>query len=195
MAVNDIYSVQVLGTLHGQRVQCTLHYRESVTGVGGGSTALASLADASPGNEFRIQLSNEYRYDGCLVQKIWPLPVLESVLDATAAGNGSIVQNSLPSEVAAVITKRTGLAGRKYRGRAYVPGIPVTYETDSQLNSTGLTGIGAIATKLATALTGSGWTFFPTLYHRAAHTYNDLSQCTARPILRCQRRRQVGRGV
>lgn len=42
---------------------------------------------------------------------------------ATGAGPGSVVGEFAPNNVAAVVSFRTGLAGRSFRGRNYIPGI------------------------------------------------------------------------
>jgi len=67
-------------------------------------------------------------------------PIASPVLAATAAGTG--VVNSLPPEVAEVISLRTGSRGKRYRGRIYLP--PMTI---NQVLTTG-----NLASSLATSL-------------------------------------------
>lgn len=194
MAVGDVLQVTVLGTLHGQTIQNVLHYYESTSGAGNNAVGLAQTAGSSVGGTFRTNLAAEYTYQGTMAQKIWPLPKTLSATDTTAAGAGDIASNSLPSSVAATITKQTSLAGHRFRGRIYVGGVPSSYENDSQLSAAGLAGIGAIATAIETPLSANGFTWTPVLWHRDTNAFTFVVNALARSILRVQRRRQVGRG-
>lgn len=48
---------------------------------------------------------------------------------------GSVVSEPHPEEVAAVIQRRTGLAGRHKRGRIFLPFVPETFTADSTLTT------------------------------------------------------------
>lgn len=48
----------------------------------------------------------------------------EYVLDSTTVSAGTYAGNSLPNQAALVVTWRTLLSGRSYRGRTYIPGVP-----------------------------------------------------------------------
>lgn len=138
--------------------------------------------------------SNELMHNQVIVQRFWPLPPTVPVANATAPGAGQAAVPSLPTEVAAVITKKTSFAGRKYRGRVYVGGIPNTGVANSQLVAAQMTNMNTLAAALGPALIQGGYTFLPIIWHKATKTNDTISACQARPIVRSQRRRQVGKG-
>jgi len=196
MAIGDIYQVTVSGTLHGQLTNSVLHYRETVSGGADGSVQLATAIDATlAGVSFRANASSEWRYDFTVSQRIRPLPILLAVTVNLNAGAGQAGSNSLPSSVASVIRKRTALAGRKFRGRTYIPGVPSAVEVDSQLTAAGLTALQTLATQMAGTVGIGAWDFAPVIFHRATGTSTLITACVATAVLRNQRRRQIGKGA
>jgi len=198
MATNDIHRVVIEGTLHAQTVQTVLHYLTTVdTGLSpvAQATALAARVAAIVVPQLKSIQSAEYAHTRIIVQKIFPLPPRLPIINTTALGAGSVAGSSLPCADCAVITKRTIFAGRKYRGRIFVPGVPVTSELDSQLSPAALTTWQAVADAINVALVQApGDTWAMTLWHKSTSTNDVVTQLIARPILRSQRRRQVGRG-
>lgn len=194
MALGDIYSVVVRGTLQGQTILNTLHYRESVTAGTGGQAALATIADSTLGQAWRNGLSQDFTYNDVTVQHIWPLPVTYPTVNGTDTGVGAVASASSPSEVAAVITKRTAFAGPFYRGRAFISGIALSGITGASLNATGITQLTNHVTAMGTVLTSGGYSFTPIIWHRHVNTYSDQAGLVLRLTLRAQRRRQPGRG-
>lgn len=116
---------------------------------------------------------------------------------------GSKTNDVLPPQDAAVITWRTGLAGRSYRGRSYVP-----YQNEGEQNAGVLAG-GAL-TSLTTAaqaiLTQYGPTGVSTHWRacvlsrrlngaiRPVPVGTNIVGFVVRSTIRSQRRRQLGRG-
>ena len=69
--------------------------------------------------------------------------------------NGGISSQAMAAGIAKAIRCQSGLAGRSYRGRIFLPGIPVAYgTTDEQdlLNSTGIANLTTVATGLFAGL-------------------------------------------
>lgn len=60
---------------------------------------------------------------------VWENPVIPSV-------PGTVVSPSMPGNVAFVVSLRTGLAGRSFRGRNYVAGIPDNVQTSNVVSQT-----------------------------------------------------------
>ena len=78
---------------------------------------------------------------------------------AAAAVPGTGVGNPIPNEVAAVITLRTALAGRSFRGRAYFSGAIVTQNSATGSIVAGFnTALTTFMTNVQTALAASGIT-------------------------------------
>jgi hypothetical protein len=198
MAVNDTFRVILEQTLHNQKVVSVLHYRETATAPvnAEGATGLAARVAAIIVPALKGIQSVELVHDRVVVQHFHPPPVNVPVLNATAAGPGGVAGDSLPTEVTAVITKTTPYAGPKYRGRMYVAGVPVSSENNSQLSAAALIAWNAAAAAMMVTLTspaGDDWDMI--VWHKATSTFDYVSSLMARPVLRSQRRRQIGKGV
>lgn len=194
MAAGDYYRGTVMATLHGQSIQNVFHYRVN-TAPGGDQTAAFSVAFQNIGAAMKEVLSNEWVFVGCVVQKFYPTPPEYAIWNYTGAGAGEVAENSLPTTVAATITKQTLYAGRLYRGRSFIAGLPVTYDDDSLLSSAAITALTPLATLIGQQISYSGYTFDPIIYHRVGGTHTLITQATVRAPLRVQRRREVGRGI
>jgi hypothetical protein len=97
------------------------------TSYGGGGAALLSACNT-------LTVVNDYTFTSLAA------PIASVVLAASAAGPGT--GNSLPAEVAEVLSLRTANRGKRYRGRIYLPPMTVT----------NLAASGNLASSLATSL-------------------------------------------
>lgn len=92
------------------------------TVIGGGATQdeIVTSIDASIRAHLRACLAADATYYGMTLHKILPVPpTLPSVILANAAGLGAT--NGNPPQVSSLISWKTAFAGRKFRGRMYVP--------------------------------------------------------------------------
>lgn len=195
MAVGDVYQITVVGLHHGQQVVNVLHYQVLVGAAADYSAELANLWSNQNLNNYRACCSAEYRCTGLLSQKVKPIPALTAVSLTIGEGTGTGSANSLPSSNSVVITKRSAIAGRTGRGRIYMPGVPTTFEDNSQVTGAGLNVYNNFAqTALTMENDGSTLQVQMTLLSRKTLTTRLVVSVDARPILRNQRRRQVGRG-
>jgi len=205
MAVNDLLELTFLSTLHNQEVRNVRHYRVSL--ISGGSptaeqqeSALISISSQIT-TAMKNCASNEWALYGQKCQRVWPVPRTVGTYSSGNAGAGAVSENSLPSEVTAVVKLKTAFAGRKYRGRMYMAGVPVTFETDSLITGAGQTLYNTLSSVLdgvlGIAVGGISYEFTPIILHRSAPgTWTDILNTTGLvdPILRSQRRRQPGKG-
>jgi hypothetical protein len=202
----DIFEVVFGGRQHGQDTRNVVHFRVRTTSGSGAPTdaqleaaILAGVWVNGMRDEMRQQLSSEWSLLFTKAQRLSPGPRSAGVVSVEDAGPGSIPGNALPTAVAAVIQKRTAFAGRRYRGRMYVPGIPASYENDSSLSAEGVTAMEQLANNLdqifvATAA-AVAFTFEPILLHRDVQGgYTLVTGHGVDSVLRTQRRRQVGKG-
>lgn len=105
-------------------VQCAINVRHYRVEDADGLTTdedLAHLLSDSIGPSYRAILCDNAMYRGCGVQRISPLPKTLEVFSIEEQGAGSVVGEPLPGQVSGLISFKTALAGREYRGRAYVP--------------------------------------------------------------------------
>lgn len=184
---------------------------DSHTGNGGNLAQLAALLNAALDDDYKGLLSVGATYRGVQVQRVWPTPPTVAESNVTTAGVGLVAGDMQPKQVSGLITFTTGLAGRKYRGRLYVPfpgeasnavlGVPVAAYV------TGLTNLGSLYTASYSPGAGADTSFvqpiIPTRVLRAGTGgttgkppiydlnggYNRVIASFARPFWATQRRR------
>lgn len=200
-AIEDIWELRLVGSLHGQTTINTWHYATVAAEVANLSAAnLQSVAETFNDGVLDVLAaltSEEQSYDLIQLQKIAPTRyiVYQAVPGATA---GQVVGNSLPSAVSVVTKRQTIFAGTAGRGRCYFSGIPQGSEQDSELNA-------AAAAQWQTFASGvfvgsisvpGVITLAPIIWGKEFQTNNGLVVVgSADSVLRYQRRREVGRGI
>jgi len=106
-------------------------------------------------------------------------------------GNRSSIHE--PYNVTTTISWRTGLAGRKYRGRIYVPGLTEDEtNTDDTIASFVVTILAAAAQSLITRI--GALTHNLVVFHVLTNTFTEITSYVIENILDSQRRRLPGRG-
>lgn len=102
-------------------------------------------------------LNNQASFKGGAIQNVWPLPVGGVVYSGSSAGAGTGGATALPQQVSGIITWGTILAGRRYRGRSYIP-FPSTAQNDTDDTPTAayVTLLNAIGTRIKTGITVVG---------------------------------------
>lgn len=114
--------------------------------------------------------------------------------------NGASTAESMPNNVAACISIRTGLAGRSFRGRNYVPGLTIANIDHNELNSTSLAAIVDVYEALIAPVPASAWNMsvvsrFTAGAPRAEGIATPVTQVVfVDNIVDSQRRRLPGRG-
>ncbi len=114
---------------------------------------------------------------------------------------GSVTGNATPNNCAAVVTARTALRGRSYRGRNYIPGIPYSYLLSMvQLTTAAMAYYLADFYALFVVETGVGmWRAVHSRYHDKAPRITGVSEriwtYSIDAYLDSQRRRLAGRGI
>lgn len=135
-----------------------------------------------------------------------PVLIAEYTYSNPPVGGQTI--DSMANQVAAIISWRTGIAGRRYRGRTYVSGLPEQAMTGGQIEQGTLNALTLYANELAVMDDGLGGSFqlcivsdpdshlpqpTPPPGKRQA-TYDIATQYIIRPIPGTQRRRRIGVG-
>lgn len=142
MAVNDIYQLAVRGVANGQQHVHTLHFRENVATSGSPEDVLIDDWQGACRTAYR----NLFQADNTPVLVIvaarvaaagaLPVPVERAEAGATQVGTRTVAGDSLPPWLACVNTVRTGLAGRRHRGRYFLGGLREADQDGGVLNST-----------------------------------------------------------
>lgn len=120
--VGDTYEVRIICTLGDQTSINVRHY--SVTAKAGtGATDNAIGADMSLhfAASYKDLMANNASFRGVGIRRISPLPVGLELLAGGNTGPGTAGADALPRQCSGILSLRTALAGRSFRGRTYVP--------------------------------------------------------------------------
>lgn len=106
---------------------------------------------------------------------------------------GTVGGDPLPLQNAAVITWRTGIAGRSYRGRTYMPGLTEGHQSMGILDSTIMTALGNYG---GIYLSSNVFTndYVLGVYSRKLSHIQNVVSFTVQPYVKTQRRREIGVG-
>lgn len=130
MAANDIVKLTLHSNYHGSRLQTSYHFRFD-DGVGTMANlmtdirdnALASLRAAVVEEQVFTRLTTEQVAAGVPPATAGPFNQSEE-LALAAATDGDLLGEGMIAQGAAVLNIRTGLKGRRFRGRAFYSGAP-----------------------------------------------------------------------
>ena len=172
------------------------HYRCS--GVAGGGLTDEEIARELNKQAFALlgpMTTTTTEYVGCYVQKIVPLPLAPTVSSGQFGGFGAVASGVAPTQLSGLIQLKTAGAGRKNRGRKYMP---FPYAGAVGPNGTVTLGYGSELLSLGSQLfaslvncTVSGRTvgLNPVIYHRKTQTVIDVSGVQVSAGWATQRRR------
>ena len=122
MAVNDVVKVTLSGRLHGQRHESGIHIRYQTPEADPTSLAADFTTNIVP--LFQAATTGQCTYEVVSVDPRLPAEE-EGYDDALPVDtDGALLGDAIPGQVAAVLSLRTGLKGRRRRGRFYVSGAP-----------------------------------------------------------------------
>lgn len=197
--INDIWRVTITSSIQGQKCQNVLFYKDT----GGASesdsaTRLMAFMESDVIFNFCNAQVTTLTWGKITAARIYPLPVSRTY-ELDSANSGQMVEVPMPSEVSAVLQKKTVFGGRKFRGRVYLAGTPALElsATTGKWNGVYQLLLSAAANVLPIRVPPLGTTaaFTPVIYHKADHTTTDIDFSSYNDVPRAQRRRQAGRGI
>jgi hypothetical protein len=168
----------------------------AVTGTFGSSStdqAAAAAVDSNFAASYKALCSSLCTYWGVRLRIVAPT-VYPGVEDTSNSGLGTNGATNMPGQVAGVMTKGTGQAGRKMRGRCFGPFPPPNAASSTGEMTAGYVALlNAVGTAAMNILTvgGAGNTAIlnPCLYHRTTKTFTLLTTVNASTKWGTQRRR------
>lgn len=172
----------------------TFHFARSDDGVLT-SADLVSIANLVANwwlNNYRVSQPSQIIGQDVTVTKQDPSDPLQYVAYLASAGTaGSAI---LPADATAAVSWRTGLAGRKFRGRFYVYslGTGAANSNDTLVGGTiaAFTAVGqALLTQAATAGLKA------VVFHKADDTYTPITSIIVDQLIDAMRNRLAGRGI
>lgn len=198
LAANSIVEARIVGLSSGQFTITTFHYvvDGGAPAAGDGESLRAGLVTRLWENGLRTVTTNSFECVSIDLQKIFT-PRLIAIQGAPTNINGSVGEDPLPPSSTVVIKRLTNQAGRKYRGRIFVPDVPVIWHSAGMLLPGGLAAYNAIRDLINSPQTFSGTRVAsPIIWSvRDSAIRGLVTQTQADRVLRVQRRREVGRGI
>lgn len=139
---------------------------------------------------YKDQLDTGSTYDGLHIlvgQAVGDPLVVDSVANA---GAGTVGGAKMPPNVQGLISKRTGVSGRKNRGRVYIADMLVS-QVNSQggIASAGVTKLGTIAAALFDANSSAAVFGAPHILHTGPEAPTEITSMFAEATVATQRRR------
>lgn len=124
-------------------------------------------------------------------------PAVSNVYSTGFPLQGTVVQEPLPATCAMIVTNRTSYAGRRYRGRQYIPGLPETESNGSTIDAAVVAAVQTYYDDLAAAygLGGADPDYQLVVW---SHTYSagtPITEFVVRNTIGTQRRRRPGVGA
>jgi hypothetical protein len=175
----------IKGTHAGQEVVNVHHY----TIVSGGEAALVDEWMGGCGDLYLACLSSAYAGQEVVGTNLDTHTQYVGVF----TGPGTIVAAGLPPQAAGIITWRTAMVGRMYRGRTYMPAVPEFNSDDGIIDGTLIAAYSAYAYQMLQGMQQAVGASM-VIYHKTPHTYTPVTASLVRSIVYTQRRRTVGRG-
>lgn len=131
LALNDILQVTHYAVQLNQTAYNVLHYQVVATlGASIDEAALPALAKAGVQTGYSLIMNDNASFYGTSSQRLSPLPKGAVFYSGTTLIPGVAGSNTLPKQSCGLISKKTSLAGREYRGRFYAP-FPAEEDNDA----------------------------------------------------------------
>lgn len=172
-----------------------LHYIcTSITGAGATQAKARDDMDGTLSAVLKPCLNANALYFGLSWQLIFPAPRLQTITTVANQGAGTGGSNTLPTQVAGLISKLTGMSGPGYHGRSYIP-FPGTGDDDdpavpSDAYFTALTALAAqMAAPITVGSTGAQAVMTPGLYAAGSNRFVVLTSAYGSNAWATQRRR------
>lgn len=154
VAIGEVVRLTVRGTMHGSTVMYGHHFRaKPIPGTFAGlatgyATTIVPLLVAATSAEvtwLAITVAST---------KVGGDETLNYVLPAATIG--ALTGDALPGQNSMLVSVHTGVRGRRYRGRFYVPGVTEASQTGGRVIAPQLTALNALAAGIQSSFTGSG---------------------------------------
>jgi len=196
--VGDFIEIQNVYTYNGQTFRNVWHFKVTAgPSQSNGSAFLQSLIgywDANFWDELRLLLSSDVTLQFITAQVVKPSRYrLETALPTTP--EGALAQTAVPPTTAVDVKRWAQRSGRKYQGRIYIPGLPQGHHDKGVLTP-------AVATNwdnaneifnLAPVVSGTTLKQYLNVQGTDVNLQEVVGTFTD-PILRVQRRREIGKG-
>jgi hypothetical protein len=131
-AVGDLVELQIRGLLLGQQFENTLGFKARTTA--GTFAALAADFWSAAGASYMASKSNDFQVNEIAVVAVYPDTAATASYTTGLPDVGANAGDTLPPQLAQVVSFNTALKGRSYRGRNYIGGWTEANQTDGYWN-------------------------------------------------------------
>jgi hypothetical protein len=193
--------LELRGTLDGQRVENTLWFSKTSPMLETELLALCSDVGLWWKTSIAPALSHDLTIHEIQATDQSTASGAIAVLDPSPAIVGESPDKSLPNNCAFCVSIKSGLRGRKHRGRNFVMGIPESVVTNSHASASFVNAIhnGYQALLTATSTSGFQWVVVSRFSGPPPHTIGSsvpvVGAAVFDDVIDSQRRRLPGRGV
>lgn len=201
MPVNALIEITFKGSQFGQTVMNLFHYKfVGTSGLPDGAAALARLLE-------EIETGVLYpAYVSCLSDQVTGIQLFAQMLYPTryarvsrspVSGTGEVTGDCMPSNVSCTFIRRGDIAGGHGHGTIHLPGVPVDWVTNGEMNADAVTpGNDFVAAVKAELTPQIGETYIPMIYNRSSPAASVPVTGAERVIdTRTMRRRSFRTGV
>lgn len=177
--------------LHGQLCENILHLRTKNALIP--DNEIAATVRDQYWRALNDEISEEVTCETVSVQEIFPTPT--DPFELAVAEVGAQVGNAIPTSVAAVVAMKTGLGGRRNRGRKYIPGLLMSNCENSVIDDARFASLQAVMNNInswfqqGNALSNLVW---GVLHRRAAGAPVPLDAAAFVPVTSVILRRVLG---
>ncbi len=185
------YRLSVQGLLFGQTVVSVFHYAKP---DGDPDDLAAELVDA-----WNSQLWAEYMH--CVAGDYSAYSISAKLVggvnyaEVPVSGSGGRTGSVAAPQTSATITWSTAFAERSARGRTFFPALSISDHDNGLLSTELLNVLGTFATFMLGDLVTASSTFFFSVHSYVYGTTRHILSYRANPIVRTQRRRELGVGA
>ena len=137
MSIGDVYRVSIIGAAAGVQIVNTFHVRQVSGLTNTVESDVATIFNASCKTPYLACLDDSYAMERINVIKVSEGPPEGG--DIVSTGAGTLLGEALPFQDAAVLSIRTGVPGRRYRGRMYIGPLTENYQASGVLSGAYIT--------------------------------------------------------
>jgi hypothetical protein len=189
MAVNDVHRLTVVGAIAGEPVLNTFHFREDVVGVGSLANALVNGFFTNVNIPWNAWASSAWSANSIIYQGVRPVTPTQVFAAALA---GTIVQPTIPTQCAIILTRKTIVPGKRGRGRIFLGGAPQTGVVNDSMTVAQHNLTVTLAAAIFAAVVQGGWTFTPALWSRKYQSVEAIVSIPVNDIVKTRRSRAFG---
>lgn len=154
----EFYQIRVWSYTLTQAAVNVRHFRvTNVSGISPTDTEVAERCNTLWAAPYKALISANATYRGVQAQIIMPQPPKQAGSTIASSGVGGVAGDMVPGMVSGIIKTVTSLAGRKYRGRIYIPWVAEADNGPTGIPTAGyVTRLTTLASEMVNVITVTG---------------------------------------